>query len=114
MQRRCRINKLRENFKNKTAMQNLLLISLGLTLFLIGCKENKKVEPPKLGQYVYIDSIGCMHVQRECINFILHNRYNVKFKELSLICDSDLMNVCSHCVTDDIYVQLKTVAKSNK
>mgnify|MGYP001091435916 CR=1 FL=1 len=95
-------------------MQNLLLISLGLTLFLIGCKENKKVEPPKLGQYVYIDSIGCMHVQRECMNFILHNRYNVKFKELSLICDSDLMNVCSHCVTDDIYVQLKTVAKSNK
>lgn len=85
--------------------------------FLFGCsnrdKNNKSLD---LGRYVYVDRDKCLHIDRNCVKFIisLENSQGIVFIDTAKLTDNCFIDFCSHCVNDKCYEKIENVLNHNR
>lgn len=97
-------------------MNKILILIFSLSFVLLSCTNKEKKETaPLVGDYVYIDNSGCLHISRDCIQlFGLENdkNYQVNFIPTKDLMPNDMNSFCSHCVNDSAFTFLKKSLKS--
>lgn len=94
-----------------------LSIILTCTCIFISCvrKNNAKCESAdKIGNYVYIDTQGVLHSDKNCVALILLDNRGVEFVETQKLQQVHLKSLCSKCIEDRDYELLKKVVEKNK
>ena len=92
-------------------------IATVLAFALFACSPNKKREKEskteetekEIGEYVYMDTNKTVHIDRDCISFILNEKasfgvHPIKRTELKL---DDIYFICTKCISDENYGNLK-------
>lgn len=101
-------------------MKKILSTFLILTLCVSCAPKKQAKENVKLGQYVYLDSEGILHVRRPCLG--LRTRIDgsgeggyksIQFIEVDNITHRDLESLCPWCVSDEVYEQLIRLVDTN-
>jgi len=115
----------------KKNISNLLLLLF--TLFaMMSCAENREkgmdensttenVNSSKgkiIGKYVYLDRARTLHVDRNCVEFLLSDEKSMTPSGVTTIPSGDitlgLLNfTCPRCIDDAVYDKLKSIAESN-
>lgn len=98
-------------------------IATVLTFVLFACSPNKEQEKESkteetenvIGEYVYMDTNKTIHINRDCISFILKERtsfgvHPIKRTELKL---DDIYFICTKCISDQNYENLKDLCRDN-
>lgn len=89
-----------------------------LLLLLLGCTNNKnnKDKSHDLGKYVYVDREKCLHIDRNCIKFIisLENDQGIIFIDTAKLEHACFIDFCSQCVDDKCYEQIEKILNDNK
>lgn len=89
---------------------------------VIGCSETKKEtqkEESKLGEFVYIDKSKCLHTDKKCMNLLdlsddgANKNYQVKFVGTNKLCPNDFGSICSYCVSDETFKELRKKIEQN-
>lgn len=99
-------------------------IATVLAFALFACSPNKKREKEskteetekEIGKYVYMDTNKTLHIDRDCMSFILNEKasfgvHPIKRSELKL---NDIYFICTECVSDQNYENLKKECFENK
>lgn len=100
-----------------------IILSASVMLwFLLGCarKEEKENSSRELGKYVYIDSQGVLHTRKHCFGLEITTSNgeksfykSIKFIEKYKVTNSMLESMCSWCVGDEQYEELKRITEGN-
>lgn len=99
-------------------MKNYILTIVSCILVL-SCSSSKeqggyemKDTSKQLGEYVYVDASGCLHVDRHCLNLCLNKsekgnwvNYQVSFVKAGQLADFP-ESFCARCVSDRDYKKL--------
>ncbi len=92
------------------------------TVCVVGCSDTKKEtqkEEPELGEFVYIDKSNCLHTDKKCMNLLdlsddgTNKNYQVKFVGTNKLCPNDFGSICSYCVSDETFKELKKKIEQN-
>ena len=93
-----------------------------MSLCLLGCNEGKHkedVKKPELGEFVYIDKSECLHTNKNCMNLLdlsdegTNKNYQVKFVETNKLSPAEFNSICSYCVSDETFKELRNKIKQN-
>ena len=91
-------------------------------LCLLGCTDSKQKEETKkaeLGEFVYIDRSECLHTNKNCMNLLdlsdegTNKNYQVKFVETKKLYPAEFNSICSYCVSDETFKELRKVIRQN-
>lgn len=97
---------------------------MAIPVFLLcACSNKEKKEEPKksfsdtftLSKYVYIDNSGCLHVAKDCLVLTFGGdenekpNYQVKFVETKRLNSSSFRSMCSKCVSDKSFEEIKSI-----
>lgn len=80
-------------------------------------KKSKTEETENvIGEYVYMDTNKTLHIDKDCMSFILNEKasfgvHPIKRSELKL---NDIYFICTECVSDQNYENLKKECFENK
>ena len=110
--------------KQKTLKMNRFFITLLLiAIFFNSCcesKTEKSKEKSELGEFVYIDKTSCLHTQKICMNLFdcgdegnQSKNYQVKFVEAKKLTSNDFNSICSTCVSDATFKDIRNILKQN-
>lgn len=98
-------------------MKKILICMIALCL--CACVETrKKSESEPIGEYVYLDTQGILHVKENCVmglqeknEFGIESWKGVHRIDATSLSKSDLVKIptCSWCVKDEHYEQLKAL-----
>lgn len=89
---------------------------------VLGCSETKKEtqkEESELGEFVYIDKSNCLHTNKKCMNLLdfsddgTNHNYQVKFVNTNKLCHNDFGSICSYCVSDETFKELRKKIEQN-
>lgn len=89
---------------------------------VLGCSETKKEtqkEESELGEFVYIDKSNCLHTNKKCMNLLdfsddgTNHNYQVKFVNTNKLCPNDFGSICSYCVSDETFKELRKKIEQN-
>ena len=93
-----------------------------IPLCLFGCTDNKQKEDTKkeeLGEFVYIDKSECLHTNKNCMNLLdlsdegTNKNYQVKFVETKKLYPAEFNSICSYCVSDETFKELRKIIRQN-
>ena len=97
----------------------LLLIAISFN----SCSESKTKETKEkseLGEFLYIDKTSCLHSGKFCINLLNcseegnnSKNYQVKFVEAKKLTSNDFNSICSYCVSDAAFKDIRNILKQN-
>lgn len=101
-------------------MKKILLIVI-VSLIYYGCSSSKEKseERDKVGRYVYIDSQNILHIKKRCLGMRVTDsegdsyRKPVEFIDTVSVTRKHIKRMCSWCVDDAHYLQLKQIAERN-
>ncbi len=94
-----------------------------ILLFCLTCcshKEDKK-SPHDIGKYVYIDSQNILHTKKKCVlgmqitDAAGNNYYKaIDFIDTTQLTKEHIKSMCTWCVEDEQYSQLKHIAEKHE
>ncbi len=101
------------------------IIALIGMLFFTACSNNrdekrKQKQVLPIGKYVYMDSQQILHIKKRCLDMRITDEdayfYSkpITFIDTSQITEKHLNSLCSWCVEDEHYSQLKDMVKRNE
>ena len=97
-------------------MKKILILSITLSLLACNSSEKKETrEEGKIGKYLYIDTDSTLHIQNNCMGFMLDDKKDSGVKRV--LCNSVpskyLNKTCKYCVTDKVYEELKELQQED-
>ena len=110
---------LKERCKKKILKYNkcwlYLIILVGiLVIALLSVWLSHRFSKPALGDYVYVDGCNILHVDRNCDNIAnIHGAKPITVYSLHEIESGKWKQVCSNCVSDDIYEKISDYVIGN-
>lgn len=104
--------------------QDYVLIFAGflLCMLLFSCSFTKEEkERDNLGKYVYMDSQQILHTRKHCIGLCIDSSEDeigsykpIEFIDTAKVTRDMLKSMCSWCVEDNHYEQLRQIAERHK
>lgn len=103
-------------------MKRLFIPLLLVAATFNSCGESKTEEPKEkseLGEFVYIDKTSCLHTQKICMNLLScsdesdSKNYQVKFVEAKKLTSNDFNSICSTCVSDATFKDIRSILEQN-
>lgn len=88
-------------------MRNYKFFCLTLVFLFVSCQR-------ELGEYVYIDTNGILHIDNNCKH--ITERYKAKpvsFVRTDNLHKEDYELTCSHCVNDFFFREIQNIVKDN-
>ena len=74
---------------------------------VFGCSETKK------------ETQNCLHTNKKCMNLLdfsddgTNHNYQVKFINTNKLCPNDFGSICSYCVSDETFKELRKKIEQN-
>ena len=103
-------------------MEKKLLFFI-LSLLAVSCSNNANKEDKEhlIGKYVYLDSQGILHIKKRCvlgmqITDATGNNYykSIEFIDTTLLTKEHIKALCTWCVEDEHYSQLKHIVNGHE
>ena len=96
----------------------ILLMMILLTFS--SCNNREKSDTQQIGRYVYIDTQKVLHVKKRCIGLKITDKTGIsyykpiKFLDTANVRTQHLNSLCSRCVKDEHYEDLKQLAERHE
>lgn len=98
-------------------MKNIFSLTVTMLAIILfsSCNQDSKVsKEPELGKYIYLDFEYIIHSKNDC-NYIATVKGGKPIEKVIPI--NELKNdypICSQCITESMYEELKKIIESNK